>query len=222
MILLFLAVLFVLFVAECILLETEKFGWATVTLVACFIGSVVLGRWFHIYSVLDFIKDHGAWTLVYACAYVGVGLAWSFVKWFSFLMGFRDTFRAQKEKFLTHKELPLSTQLSDELQQEFIKSFGSEHRYGGRRYYDASGNPIEYKGWLPEVYDYRGNSLNARPKASKNKSRITAWACYWPFSFIGTLLNDPVRRLFNFLFNQFKALYQHLADYVLRKDVELK
>lgn len=202
MILLFLAVLFVLFVAECILLETENFGWATITLVACFIGSVVLGRWFHIYSVQDFIKDHGAWTLVYACAYVGVGVVWSFIKWFSFLMGFRDAYREVKDSFYKAHGLPADSVIPDSLMDSF-----KQHVHQS----------------APWSSPYRHDiAALTRPRASKNKGRITAWACYWPFSFVATLLNDPVRRLFNFLFNQFKALYQHLADYILRKDVELK
>jgi hypothetical protein len=202
MILLFLVVLFVLFVAECILLETEKFGWATITLVACFIASVVLGRWFHVYSVLDFIKDHGVWTLVYACAYVGVGVAWSFVKWFSFLMGFRDAYRQVKEGFYKAHSLPADAVIPENLKTAYKEYVHQNSPWGSAYRYDIA--------------------ALTRPRASKNKSRITAWACYWPFSFVGTLLNDPVRRLFNFLFNQFKAQYQRLSDYVLRKDTELQ
>ena len=221
---LFIVVLLGLFVLECVLAEVEHFGWATVTLVATFVALGVGGHfhWFGLPSLLDFVRDHGIWCLAYVGAYVVAGIVWSFVKWFSFLMGFRDTFRAQREKFLTWKGLPVTTPLTEELQTEFIKSFGTENRYGRARHYDESGNPIEYKGWNPETYEYRGNSLNARPRATKNKSRITAWAAFWPFSFLGTLLNDPVRRLFNFLFDWFKSLYQKMSDRVFAKDVELK
>jgi hypothetical protein len=61
-----------------------------------------------------------------------------------------------------------------------------------------------------------------RPRAAKNKRRITAWMAYWPCSAIGTLLNDPVRKFFNWAFGQFKDLCQKLADHVFRADVELK
>lgn len=224
MFLLILAVLFILFCIECVLTEVENFGWATATLLVSF-GFFALGghyHWFGLPSLFDFVRDHGIWTLAYVCAYLLVGVGWSFAKWFSFLMGFRDTFRAQKEKFLAYKGLPVTTALTAELQAEFIKAFGSENRFGRPRHYDDNGNPVEYKGWNPETYEYRGNSLSARPRAAKNKSRITAWAAFWPFSFVGTLLNDPIRRLFNFLFEQFKALYQHMSDWVFRKDVELQ
>ncbi len=203
MILLILAVLFVFFVVETILTETENFGWATVTLIATAVGSVLLHRlWPDIPSVLDFVRDHGVFTLVYVGAYLAIGIAWSFAKWFSYLMSFRDTFRTQKEAFIKSKGLNPDAQVPVEMQEELKKfiqdnvGWGNQHR--------------------TQLYSME------RPRASKNKARITAWASFWPFSFVGTFLNDPVRRLFNFLFNQFKALYQRMSDWVFRKDVELQ
>ncbi len=58
------------------------------------------------------------------------------------------------------------------------------------------------------------------PQAADNKGKIIAWASYWPFSFIGTILNDPFRKLFNFIFNQFKNLYQQMANSIYKDDVE--
>lgn len=202
--LLILAVLFVLFVLECILLEVDKFGTATVTLIASLVGFGVAGHfhWFGLPSPLDFVHDHGLWCLAYAGAYVGVGIAWSFAKWFSYLMSFRDAFREKKEAFLKGRNLDPAGQVPD------------EHMAAFKDYLD---NSVEWSS------SHRGQLLSLqRPRASKNKSRITAWASFWPFSVVGTLLNDPVRRLFNFLFNHFKALYQRMADWVFRKDLELK
>lgn len=202
MILLFLAVLFVLFCIECVLLETDNFGWATVTLIACGIASVVLGRWFHVYSITDFVHEHGIWTLAYAGVYVGVGVVWSFVKWFSYLMGFRDAYREMKDGFFKANNLSADSVVPENLREAFAQYARTKAPWGS---------------------GYRNDLVFlTRPRASKNKGRITAWACYWPFSFVGTLLNDPVRRIFNFLFNQFKALYQRMADHILRKDVELQ
>lgn len=206
MILLILVVLFALFVLECILTETENFGWATVTLIVTGVGSVLLHRlWPGVPSVLDFILAHGVFTLAYVGAYVVIGIVWSFVKWFSYLMSFRDAFRTQKEAFFKEKGLSglvITAPIPQEHQaafKEFVRNnarWNSEHR--------------------SQLFDME------RPRASKNKARITAWASFWPFSFVGTLLNDPVRRLFNLLFNWFKALYQQMSDWVLRNDSELK
>jgi len=204
---LLLIVLFSLFVLECIFTEVENFGWATVVLLGSLVAFGVLGH-FHAFglpSLLEFVKDHGVFTLVYVGAYVVVGIVWSFVKWFSYLMSFRDAFRQQKEAFFKSKGMggllstaPVPTELQAEFK-EFVQHnarWTSEHRN--------------------QLFDME------RPRASKNKARITAWASFWPFSFVGTLLNDPVRRLFNLLFNWFKALYQQMSDWVFRKDSELK
>lgn len=205
MILLILAVLFALFVVECILTETENFGWATVTLLLVGVASVVAGRWFHVYSIVDFVRDNGVFTLVYVGAYVGVGIVWSFIKWFSYLMSFRDAFRTQKEAFFKSKGLDgllATAPVPAEHQAAFKEFIQNNVRWTG-----------EHRAQLYEM---------ERPRASKNKSRITAWASFWPFSLVGTLLNDPVRRLFNLLFNWFKALYQQMSDWVFRNDGELK
>lgn len=201
MFVLILAVLFVLFVLECVFTEVEHFGWATVTLIATAIGSAIIGHWFPEYSVLTFVKAHGVFTAVYAVAYVGVGVAWSFVKWFSYLMSFRDAFREQKEAFCKKNNLDSREAIPEDKMAAF-----DQH--------------ISHVSW---TNNHRSQLLTReRPRASKNKARITAWAAFWPFSFLGTLLNDPVRRIFNFLFNQFKALYQKMSDWVFRKDLELK
>lgn len=202
MILLFLAVLLVLFVVETVLTETENFGWATVSLILFGVGSVLCGHWFHTYSVVDFVRDNGVWTLAYVGGYLAVGVIWSFAKWFSYLMSFRDTFREQKDAFIKSRGLNPEIGVPPNLQDEFRK-FVSDN-----------------VGW---TNPHRSQlTLLERPRATKNKARITAWASFWPFSFVGTLLNDPVRRLINFLFNQFKALYQRMSDWIFRKDMELQ
>ena len=205
MLLLILGVLLVAFILETVLTETENFGWATVTLILLGVGSVVAGHWFHTYSIVDFVKDHGLWTLVYVAVYLVVGIAWSFAKWFSYLMSFRDAFREQKEAFFKSKGLEGLVSTAP-IPEELLPAFK-------QFVHDNVGWHSPFRNQL---------QLLERPRAIRNKTRITAWASFWPFSFVGTLLNDPVRRLFNFLFNWFKALYQQLADWVFRKDVELK
>jgi hypothetical protein len=69
---------------------------------------------------------------------------------------------------------------------------------------------------------FKDNPLSKRPRAVNNKARITAWMSFWPYSLVGTLLNDPVRRLFNAIFSWVKGLYQKMADAMFSKDVELK
>ncbi len=46
---------------------------------------------------------------------------------------------------------------------------------------------------------------------SNNKSRITAWLAYWPFSLIWSLTGD----FWNMIFENVKALYQRILDNAL-------
>ena len=67
-----------------------------------------------------------------------------------------------------------------------------------------------------------GHEYRKVPDASSNKARITAWMCFWVFSMVGWVLNEPVKRLFNWLFNVFKGTYQRIADYMFKDFPELK
>ena len=204
MLLVVLIVLGIFFVVETVLMEVEHWGWATTLLVACF-GLSLVGHhfWPDVPSVLSWVVANGVFTLVYVAAYMAVGVGWSFVKWFSYLMGFRDTFREQKEAFCLKNGLDPKAPITDEkVLAEFDHHLASNVSWGER---------------------HRGQLLSReRPRAAKSKARITAWMAFWPFSVVGTVLNDPVRRLFNFLYSQFKALYERLSGFVFRKDVELK
>jgi hypothetical protein len=195
--LLFLIGLVVLVIVATILTEVEHFGLATLAL----IGTVVGAQLLHVVDVLHYVEHHALLTGLYALGYVLVGVIWSFVKWFSYLMSYRDTFRTHKEAFLKEQNLNPVGQVPDELLKQFKAYLQENVRWG-----DSHRQVMELE----------------RPRASKNKSRIVAWMSLWPCSVVGTVLNDPVRRVFNFLFNWFKSLYQQMADRIFAKDVELK
>jgi hypothetical protein len=164
-------VLLFIFAVLALLTETERFGWATLAVV----GSVVIAQWMQWADLWGAVRANAMVSAVYVGGYVVTGVAWSFVKWFSFLMRFRDVLKDVKDQ-------------------------RSEH----------------YR-----AVTYRGFSLTRRPQAAEAKGKITAWMVFWPFSLIGTVLNDPIRRLFAFLFGRFKHLYQRMSDAVF-KDVEFE
>jgi hypothetical protein len=180
------------------LTEVENFGWATITLVLTCVGL----HFFHIVDVVPWVTSHALETVWLVLGYLAIGVAWSFVKWFSFLMNFRDAFREARESYFRNKNWPVNYGMSDEEQAKFREEIGS-YRYG-------------------LSYQFRGNSLSEKPKAAKNKSRITAWMAFWPFSFIGTMINDPLRRVFKILFDAFRSLYQRMSDRVFANHPELK
>jgi hypothetical protein len=194
---LFLIGLVVVAVAAVVLTEIEYFGWATVLLIA----TLGVAQLLHMADVPAYVRGHAGQILLYALIYVVAGVAWSFAKWFSYLISYRDKFREAKAEFLKSKNLNPIGQVPDEYMSYFRDFLRNEFSWDRPN---------------------RGLAVLVRPQASDNKARIVAWMSLWPLSFIGTVLNDPIRRLFNSLFNRFKALYQKMSDKVFAKDVELK
>lgn len=52
-------------------------------------------------------------------------------------------------------------------------------------------------------------------KVKENKERITHWMIYWPLSSIWTLINDPVKKAFEFILSQFGGLYDKMTEKIL-------
>lgn len=53
-------------------------------------------------------------------------------------------------------------------------------------------------------------------RPGNHKSRITHWGIYWPFSALWTLINNPMRRLFNYIHYSIEGLLQGISDRVMK------
>jgi hypothetical protein len=53
-----------------------------------------------------------------------------------------------------------------------------------------------------------------RPEAAESKAMIMRWMTFWPWSFIWTMINDPVKRLFKAIFRNIQSLLQKIVDRV--------
>lgn len=115
--------------------------------------------------------------LMFTPVYLTIGVGWSFIKWFLFLIGFKKFRQA---------------------------------------------NVDLYKSGLFCTTFYKGLHITDVPKASNFKSDIIAWMCWWPFSIIGTLISDPIRKFFTFMYNTFSGAYQRMADKIVPKIEGLK
>ncbi len=66
--------------------------------------------------------------------------------------------------------------------------------------------------WLDYVEGrYHGKKIT-KPLARRYKGRITAWMTYWPWSALWTLINDPVRRFFCWVYEQLSGVLQAISD----------
>lgn len=182
----FLTIGIILFVVGTFLVELESFGWATLML----IGTLVAAHLFHVADIIGFVTTNPLQAGLFALAYVVAGILWSFIKWFSYLINYRDKLRENKTRFLKMRNLAVDATAS--IPQELVQEFK------------------------------RSGYYTTKPIATDNKARIMSWMAFFPLSIIGTLLNDPIRRVFEFCFKHFKLSYQRMADHVFRNDLELK
>lgn len=135
---------------------------STLVILAVLILYYFLGSREDIFNLLTFVKDHPFLTLSRIGMYIGVGVIWSFFKWFFYLTNI-------KEKLLS-----------------------------------------KYNNDLTKIYEYE------IPAAADNKSRIITWMSYWPFSALWTLINEPFRKTFKFIYSKIEGIFQAMSDRIFK------
>ncbi len=50
------------------------------------------------------------------------------------------------------------------------------------------------------------------PTASSNKFRIMSWMYYWPFSAFWTMINEPLRQTFEYVYTQIGGLFDKVSN----------
>ena len=148
-------------------------------------------------------------VLKWGAVYMAVGAAWSFVKWFSYLHQRSDKLKRLKLQWIKERN---ATVTRNELEDPLLPvEVGTKIPKGEMK---------DFREFLTaEGYLGRQNygSTSVIPKVSDNKARVTGWIVWWPWSALWTILNDPIRRLANAIYNQLQDAYQALADRVFAK-----
>jgi len=110
--------------------------------------------------------------LKYAGGYVLLGLIYMCLKWIY-------SAYELKVKYVEYKEVWL--------ERNGIKSLPD---ISTKEFYNFSENLKSYTGI--DIKDLP-------PKIRKNRAKLVFWACYWPFSFISTMIWNPLKHLVNFI-----------------------
>ncbi len=118
--------------------------------------------------------------------YLGAGLAWSFPKWWFYVRKLRDEFNVTLVDYRKRYRIDPNVKLDAEQIEKF-------HMYTSHKWSNA----------IP-------------PLASQHKTLILTWMMYWPFSIIGTLCDEPLKKAFNLVFETFRGLYQKISESAFR------
>ena len=124
-------------------------------------------------------------TVGIVVGYFAAGTVWSVIKWYFHCLNVRDRYNEVKAEFFT------------------------EHGITGSKI------PMTLKKqWENQITWIRGlgSSKEIPPSAAKNKSTILMWMTHWPFSAVWTLLNDPIKRVFIWIYSYVAGALQTISN----------
>jgi hypothetical protein len=163
---------------------------ATVNDFSVFVNPLLWVKWFGIYLI--------------------VGCLWSFIKWFSFLHRAKDRLQKLKASFAKHNPtLVVDNKVTDEGFPRFAK-----HLYENN-YVSQFISPNGYSGNERTIQE-RSDVI---PSVREQFGSLVGWIVWWPMSAFWTLLNDPIRRLAEFLVRSLKGAYTQMGQAVFRNEV---
>lgn len=168
-------------------IEWEYSGWATFSLIV-----TALLFQFNGINIFSYVTANPSIIGYGAAFYLAAGTIWSIVKWFFFTRMMRERYDDFKTNFLLNKHVE-GTSIPEDLKADFKESLENIGRYS---------------------YGNNENKIEIRPQVNQHKAQIYLWMVYWPWSMIWTIINDPVRRVFRWIYTQIRATLQAISDHV--------
>ena len=190
-----------------IAVEYESPFWATASLVVTGLLLWLFGN----VNVFALAVAYPLWAFLGVLGYFAAGTLWSVGKWYFFVSARREEYNEKKAEFLKAHGLPENGPIPEELKLDWWHCNGSGWGRGRAR-------DVMVSGMSAKDVEAEGRKIQERltPRVRDNKRRILTWMAYWPWSMFWTVLNDPVKRLFKYIYAKMKAVYQKIVDRVFK------
>jgi hypothetical protein len=167
---------------------------ATVTLV---VGALFL-QFIAKFDLLGLLR-HEPFTLAfYGLLYVALGFGFACAKWWRYAKKQRRAYDRLRAAFFKKNKIE-GDELPPEYKERFFEALKSSYKPNSRGF---------------EHYSDQGDADPVIPDITKNKAAFIRWMTYWPLNLLFTLLNDPVRRLFEWLYEVAGKKMQDIANSV--------
>ena len=170
----------------CVLVEKDEGVWATVV----FIGTVLSLNFLSKVPILDYVKTNPLRTLAYVGIYFAVGIVWTLIKWYFFVHNKVVAYNSYKAKFLKENK---AESLTPELAAKLADELSNANGYRNTRGVSAA---------APDPADHKGD--------------LTRWGTYWPFSMVGTALNDIVRKAWDYVYEMLQTTYHRMSQAIFK------
>ena len=138
----------------------------------------------------------------WAAIYFVIGTVWSFFKWVSYSYKVRDQLRKHKDTFIKKTRVTLRANGTFE-----DTDFAGFADYLNDQHYLGYNRSIETRS-------------DVEPAMSDNFGDMVRWIVWWPFSAFWTILNDPIRRIAEFIVKRFQGVYESISGFVFKNEVQ--
>jgi hypothetical protein len=124
-----------------------------------------------------------------------LGTLWGVGKWFFYVKDQREKYDELKRLFIERNRLGIEVTdpIPDENKESWASACASWRSSFGSHYND--------------------HGLDVVPQVRSHKMEIYVWIAYWPWSFVWTIVNDPVRKIFNKIYNAIHGWLQSISNH---------
>ena len=176
-------------IAIMVSLENEEEGWASG--IISFVLALLL--WNYGKDIWDFVSTNIATTVYFSVGYVILGMGWSMLKWNEFVKKKINLFKTKRAEYLNqNKKFDEKDEIHLRGLCDFLRNFG-------------------FKVWGSDVKTMKDIVVKIMPNGTDNKGSIIAWISYWPLSLTATLLNNPFRRLWLYVYSLCSGVYDGIS-----------
>jgi hypothetical protein len=176
-------------IAIMVSLENEEEGLASG--IISFVLALLL--WNYGKDLWAFVSTNIATTIYFSLGYIILGMGWSMLKWNEFVKKKVEKFKAKRAEYLEQNKKFNDT---DKIHLKGICDYLRNHGF---------------KVWGTEVDSMKDIVVKIMPNGTDNKSSIIAWISYWPLSLTATLLNNPFRRLWLYIYSLCSGVYDKIS-----------
>lgn len=132
-----------------------------------------------------------AWTnpasaFTYFVGYFIAGTVWAIMKWWFYCHKLLDVVKDIKVEFLNYYKIS-GDMIPDDKRDAFVSGVVKSHRYTDKHY---------------------------PPQSMDHKSDWLMWATWWPISSFWTMLNQPIKNIWLFIYSRLGGMMQKISDRV--------
>ena len=133
------------------------------------------------------IIHHPVYAILGVLAYLAIGTLWGVIKWTFFVRRMLERFNEAKADFLAVRNRQRENNVSQVVGDDDFK------------------------------HTLYVNNIEFNPQVKNHKEDIMRWMTFWPFSFVWTMLSDPLTKAFRHIYYSIQGALQKISDKMFAK-----